>query len=86
LLGAGQVGFWEFGKGGQLGEGWGKRGQFTSNLRGRWTIPVTTGGCQVSRREHKGDTKGSKRKPARGEESKGKCAMYICNYIVCATE
>ncbi len=25
-----------------------KRGQFTSNLRGRWTIPVTTGGSQVS--------------------------------------
>jgi hypothetical protein len=40
---------------GQLGEGWGKRGQFTSNLRGRWTIPVTTGGCQVSRKEYKGE-------------------------------
>jgi hypothetical protein len=24
-----------------LGEGWGKWGQFTSNLRPRWTIPVT---------------------------------------------
>jgi hypothetical protein len=69
-----------------LGEGWGKRGQFTSNMRGRWTIPVTTGGCQVSRREHKGNTKGSKGKPARGEKSKGKCATYICNCIVCATE
>ncbi len=71
---------------GQLGEGWGKRGQFTSNLRGRWTIPVTTGGCQVSRRGHKRDTKGSKGKPARGEKSKGKCAMYICNRIVYAME
>jgi hypothetical protein len=58
-----------------LGEGWGKWGQFTNNLRGRWTIPVTAGGCQVSRGEHKGDTKGSKEKPARGEKSKGKCAM-----------
>ncbi len=27
--------------GGGLGEGWGKWGQFTSNLRLRWTIPVT---------------------------------------------
>jgi hypothetical protein len=24
LLGVGQLGFWEIGKGGQLGEGWGK--------------------------------------------------------------
>ncbi len=84
MLGAGQVGFWELGRVGQLGEGWGKRGQFTSNLRGRWTIPVTTIGCQVSRREHKGETRGSTGKPARGEKSKGECAMYICNCIVCA--
>jgi hypothetical protein len=49
-------------------------------------IPVTTGGCQVSRRELKGNTKVSKGKPARGEKSKGKCAMYICDCIVCATE
>ncbi len=47
-------------------EGWvnwvkgSKWGQFTSNLRGRWTIPVTTGGSQVSGRGHKGETKGSK--------------------------
>jgi hypothetical protein len=67
---------------GQLGEGWDKRGQFTSNLRGRWTIPITTGGCQVSRRGHKG----VQRKIARGEKSKRECAMYICNCIVCATE
>jgi hypothetical protein len=25
-----------------------KWGQFTSDLRGRWTIPVTSGGSQVS--------------------------------------
>jgi hypothetical protein len=74
------------GRVGQLGEGRGKQGQFTSDLRGRWTIPVTTGGCQVSRRGHKGDTKGCKREPTRGEKSKGECAMYICNCIVCATE
>ncbi len=55
------------GAGGALGiwEGWvnwvkgSKWGQFTSNLRGRWTIPITTGGCQVSGRGHKGEAKGS---------------------------
>jgi hypothetical protein len=36
-----------------------KWGQFTSNLRGRWTIPVTSGGSQVSGRGHKGEAKGS---------------------------
>ncbi len=64
---------------GELAEGWGKWGQFTSNLRLRWTIPVTAGGCQVSRSGHKGEL-------ARGEKSKGKRAMYICNCISCATE
>jgi hypothetical protein len=34
----GVLGIW---KGEGLGEGWGKGGQFTSNLRPRWTIPVT---------------------------------------------
>jgi hypothetical protein len=53
---------------GQLGEGWGKWGQFTSNLRGRWTIPVTAGGCQVSRRGCKGEQRGtSKGKGRQGE-------------------
>ncbi len=70
-----------------MGEGWGKWGQFTSNLRRRWTIPVTAGGCQVSGK----GIKRSKEKSARGtrgigEGSKGKCAVYICNYIVCAEE
>ncbi len=71
MLGAGSWGSGNLGRVGQLGGGWGKRGQFTSNLRGRWTIPVTTGGCQVSRRGHKGDAKGSKRKPARGKKKQG---------------
>ena len=35
------VGVLEIWRGEGLGEGWGKRGQFTSNLRLRWTIPVT---------------------------------------------
>ncbi len=59
----------------QLGEGWGKWGQFTSNPRPRWTIPVTAGGCQVSRRGHKGETKGSQQ----GEKkSKGNAP---CKYV-----
>jgi hypothetical protein len=72
------LGSWGSGKlegRGGLGEGWGKWGQFTSNLRLRWTIPVTAGGCQVSRRGHKGETKGRQR----GAKSHGNCAMYICN-------
>jgi hypothetical protein len=58
---------------GQLGGGY-KRGQSTSNLRGRRAVPVTSGGSQVSGREHKGRSKGSK----------GNCAMYICKRDVCA--
>ncbi len=34
----GVLGIW---KGEGLGKGWGKGGQFTSNLRPRWTGPVT---------------------------------------------
>ncbi len=48
---------------GQLGEGWGKQGQFTSNLRGGRTIPVTAGGRQVS---GKGVQRGVGKKTARG--------------------
>jgi hypothetical protein len=36
----GLFGFWEFGGGG-FGEGRVREGQFTSNLRPRWTGPVT---------------------------------------------
>ncbi len=75
----GFLGIWR-GEGG-LGEGWGKWGQFTSNLRLRWTIPVTAGGCQVSRRGHKGDTKGEQGEPVKGEENKGNCAMYIVTVL-----
>jgi hypothetical protein len=46
---------WRVGKGGVRGSNGGQRGQFTSNLGLRWTIPVTAGGCQVSRN---GGTKG----------------------------
>jgi hypothetical protein len=59
-----------------------KRGQFTSNLRGRWTIPVTTGGSQVSGVGiQRGNERGAKKGP---KGSKGRCAMYICKHNVCA--
>ncbi len=60
-----------------MGEGWGEWGQFTSNLRPRWTIPVTAGGCQVSR----SGTKGEKGELARGSKSKGNapCIIVHCN-------
>jgi hypothetical protein len=35
---AGVLGIW---RGEGLGKGWGRGGQFTSNLRPRWTDPVT---------------------------------------------
>jgi hypothetical protein len=57
LSGVGQLGFWEFGTGEQLGEGWGKWGQSTSNLRRGRTVPVTAGGRQVSERGHEGEQK-----------------------------
>ncbi len=66
-----------------MGEGRGEWGQFTSNLRPRWTISVTAGGCQVSKRGHKGGTKGNWQ---RGVESQGNCAVYICNCVMYVTE
>jgi hypothetical protein len=72
LFGAGQLGFGILEGVGELGEGWGKWGQFTSNLRLRWTIPVTAGGCQVSRRGHKGGARA--------------VAPRIYDCIVCAME
>ncbi len=41
-----RVGILEGGHKGTMGN---EREQFTDNLGPRWTIPVTTGGCQVSR-------------------------------------
>jgi hypothetical protein len=39
------LGIWWGGCNGAMGD---KGEQFTSNLGLRWTIPITTGGCQVS--------------------------------------
>jgi hypothetical protein len=57
----------------QLGEGWGKWGQSTSNVRRGRTVPVTAGGRQVSEREYKGEQKGQQgEQKGIGEEVKGK--------------
>jgi hypothetical protein len=72
------------GGGGELGEGRGKWGQFTSNLRPGWTIPVT---ARRVPSKSKGIQRGDKGDPARGEQkASGNCAMYICNCAVCIME
>ncbi len=48
------LGFWRGGHKGTMGS---KGQQFTDNLGPRWTIPITSGGSQVSR--SKGYSKGS---------------------------
>ncbi len=74
------------GVGGILGiwEGWvnwvkgSKWGQFTSNLRGRWTIPVITGGSQVS---GMGIQRGDKGEPARGARGIAPCIYVNVMYV-----
>jgi hypothetical protein len=65
---------------GQLGEGWGTWGQFTSNLRPRWTIPVTA--RRVPSKEQ-GIQGGDKGEPARGEQKArgiAPCILYMQLY------
>ncbi len=47
-----------------------------------WRVPSKWNGTQ---REHEG-TQGEAKENQQGEKSKGKCAMYICDHIVCALE
>ncbi len=42
-----------------MGEGWGKGGQFTSNLRPRWTIPVTARRVPSKKKGPKGEKRGN---------------------------
>ncbi len=53
------VGVLRIWRGEGLDEGWSKGGQFTSNLRPRWTILSQLGGFQVSRKECRGGEKGN---------------------------
>jgi hypothetical protein len=54
-----------------------KRGQFTSNLRGKRTTPVTSGGSQVSGREHKGELA----RGARGARGIAPCIYVTVMYV-----
>jgi hypothetical protein len=67
----GGLGFWREGCKGPTGD---KMGQFTSNLGLRWTIPVTAGGCQVSK---EGISKG---KYSKGIVTRG--MRHVQSYIV----
>jgi hypothetical protein len=72
-----------WGSGNLEGEGWvrggTREGQFTSNLRPRWTIPVTAGGFQVSR----GGTKGKKGTWQGEIKARGNapCIIVHCNCV-----
>jgi hypothetical protein len=69
----GILGIWVGWVNGVKGSKW---GQFTSNLRGRWTIPVTTGGSQVS---GKGVQRGDNGEPSRG--ARGAMGIAPCIYV-----
>ncbi len=81
MLGAGHLGFWEAGRGGGFNSVKGhKRGQFTDNLGPRWTIPVTSGGSQVSGRGHKGELVRGAR-GARGTRGDAPCIYVNVMYV-----
>jgi hypothetical protein len=65
-------------RGGELGEGWGKWGQFTSNLRPRWTIPVTA--RRVPSKYVEGGTKGKWQGEIKGKGN-APCKMYIITRV-----
>ncbi len=78
------------GAGGVLGKlgGWvnwvrgSKWGQFTSNLRGRWTIPVTSGGSQVCKwKETQRGDKGELAGGARGARGIAPCIYLTVMYV-----
>ncbi len=58
----------------RVGRGWVKGGQFTSNLRPRWTIPVTARRVPSKKKGHKGGERGI----GKGGLKQGECAMYMC--------
>jgi hypothetical protein len=70
----GVLGIW---RGRVWGKGWDRGGQFTSNLRPRWTDPVTA--RRVPSKE-KGGRKGNKGESTRGDKKQGECAIYI---VIC---
>ncbi len=75
----GVLGIW---RGEGLGEGWDKGGQFTSNLRPRWTYPVT---ARRVPSKQKGIQREREGELARGDKSKGNapCIVVHCNPCPC---
>ncbi len=57
--------------------GWGKGGQFTSNLRPRWTDPVT---ARRVPSKQKGVERGAKGRQGEGKKQK-ECTMYIVTCV-----
>ncbi len=79
----GVLGIW---RGRVLGKGWGKGGQFTSNLRPRWTDPVTARRVSSKKKGVKREAKGSKgeaRGVRRGEEIARGVRHVHCNLCSC---
>ncbi len=60
------MGFWEFGGGRVWVKGWDRGGQFTSNLRPRWTDPVTARRVPSKYKGVKGGAKGRQRGISKG--------------------
>ncbi len=73
------TGILEIWRGEGLGKGWDRRGQFTSNLRPRWTDPVT---ARRVPSKWKGVRKGNKGESTRGDKKQGERAMYIVTVFV----
>jgi hypothetical protein len=85
LLGVGQLGFWEFGKGGTIGWRVGQIGSVYKQPERReddschsWRAPSKWKGS--TKRSKRGNSKGSKGKLKRGQRNH---AMYICSCNVC---
>ncbi len=68
------------------GRGWGKGGQFTSNLRPRWTDPVTARRVPSKWRGIEGEAMGSKGEARGASKGRGKTrGMHHvhCNLCLC---
>ncbi len=72
-------------EGGGFGEGWVRGGQFTSNLRPRWTDPVTARRVPSKWKGNKGNkgSKGSMGSKGNEQRETGKARGMRHVYIIC---
>ncbi len=77
------MGFWEFGGGRVWGKGRDRGGQFTSNLRPRWTDPVTARRVPSQYKGAERGARGDKGQSARGEEKARGMRHVYCNLCPC---